>query len=201
MPDENDIVYSQYSFDWPSVAGDILGFFTSGSGPSAESVLALVNGLWLTLAILSFIIAALCFVGYVYAAIRFNQLAELETEQLLEEEKLYQRLYGAAEQPSRFDEIKTHVASDNPNDWKLAIIEADIELERMLDAAGYPGTTIGEKLKAANPATFTTLEDAWGAHKVRNRIAHDGSDFVLTKKLAQETILRYQRVFAEFDHR
>ena len=42
-----------------------------------------------------------------------------------------------------------------------------------------------------------TLNDAWEAHKVRNRIAHDGADFVLTKRMVDETINRYLRVFEE----
>ena len=204
MPDQNDITFNQYSIDWPSLVGSITNFFSGGSGSSgltAESVLEIINALWVTLAILSFIFAALCFVGYIYAVIRFNQLAELETEQLLAQEQLYQQMYGAGKQPSRLDDITKHVSSDNPNDWKLAIIEADIELDRVLDTAGYPGTTIGEKLKLANREQFQTLQDAWEAHKVRNRIAHEGSDFVLTKKIAQETIQQYRRVFDEFGHR
>jgi hypothetical protein len=201
MPDENDIIYSQYNIDWATVVSKLLGAFSGGDGPAASTIFELANTLWLIFTVLSFLLAALFFVGYIYAVTRYNQLAEIEIEQLKEQERLYQQLYGAGTQPSRFDDIKAHVTSDNPNDWKLAIIEADIELERMLEAAGYPGTSIGDKLKSANRASFTTLEDAWEAHKVRNRIAHDGSDFVVTKKLAQETIHRYQRVFDEFGHR
>jgi len=200
MPDENDIIYSQYNIDWATGLSKLLGAFSGGDGPSASTIFDLLNTLWLTFTVLSFLLAALFFVGYIYAVTRYNQLAEIETEQLKEQERLYQQLYGTAAQPTRLDDIKAHVVSENPNDWKLAIIEADIELERMLDTAGYPGTSIGEKLKSANQASFTTLEDAWQAHKVRNRIAHDGSDFVLTKKVAQETINRYQRVFDEFGH-
>jgi len=71
-------------------------------------------------------------------------------------------------------------------------------LEQMLDNAGYVGASIGDKLKTANPASFTTVQDAWDAHRVRNEIAHAGSDFVLTKRVAQETIIKYERVFREF---
>ena len=83
-------------------------------------------------------------------------------------------------------------------DWKLAIIEADVLLERMLDKAGYAGNTVGEKLKSASVRSFTTLDDAWRAHRVRNQIAHGGADFVLTQKTAHETIVLYERVFKEF---
>ena len=198
MPDENDIVYNQYSIDIAAVLKAILEFF-GASAPTAESLLSTLVFLWGTFVVFSLLLAALFFAGYIYAAIRFNQLAEVELEGLKKQEQLWQELYGG-KSSSRFDDIKAHIASENPNDWKLAIIEADIELERMLEAAGYPGATIGEKLKSANRDTFTTLQDAWEAHKVRNRIAHDGADFVLTKRLANETITRYQKVFNEFDH-
>jgi len=42
------------------------------------------------------------------------------------------------------------------------------------------------------------LEDAWDAHKVRNRIAHEGSDFLLTEHLARKTIGQFKNVFTEF---
>jgi hypothetical protein len=71
-------------------------------------------------------------------------------------------------------------------------------LDETLTNAGYVGQTLGEKLKSANPQSFTTIQDAWEAHKVRNEIAHVGSDFVLTKKNAQETLVRFERVFREF---
>ena len=92
-----------------------------------------------------------------------------------------------------------HSGTNNPNDWKLAIIEADIMLGELLDAMGLGGTTIGEKLKSASPNSFKTLDQAWRAHRVRNEIAHAGSDFVLTKKAAQDTITQYKMVFEEFE--
>jgi hypothetical protein len=80
----------------------------------------------------------------------------------------------------------------------VAIIEADIFLDETLNEAGYVGVSLGEKLKSANPQSFTTIQDAWEAHKVRNEIAHVGSDFILTRKIAQDTLLRFERVFREF---
>ena len=93
--------------------------------------------------------------------------------------------------------MTTHIQSVNPNDWRLAIIEADIMLEEALDEIGLAGNTIGEKLKGASTQQLRSLDDAWKAHRVRNEIAHAGADFVLTQRIAQETINQYQRVFLE----
>jgi hypothetical protein len=98
---------------------------------------------------------------------------------------------------SRFDDIKKHIVSDNPNDWKLAIIEADIVLDEALKKSGYAGISLGERLKSISPSHLKSLDDAWQAHKVRNQIAHGGADFVLTRRLAEDTIKQYRRVFTE----
>jgi len=70
-------------------------------------------------------------------------------------------------------------------------------LEELLESLGYVGATVADKLKTARPETFRSIEDAWEAHKVRNAVAHQGSGFALTKRIAQETVARFGRVFEE----
>ena len=98
----------------------------------------------------------------------------------------------------KWRKVLEHIASENPSDWKLAILEADIMLEEMLDRMGYPGQTIGEKLKMVERSDFDTLDMAWEAHKIRNSIAHEGSDFVISKDEAERVITMFERVFREF---
>lgn len=86
------------------------------------------------------------------------------------------------------------------SDWRRAIIEADIMLDMMLTERGYHGTTLGDKLKTANPLQFTTLQLAWAGHKIRNQIAHAGSEFHLTEREARAAIDNYRRVFEEFNY-
>jgi len=94
--------------------------------------------------------------------------------------------------------ILAHSESDNPNDWKQSIIDADVLLEKMVDTMGYEGENLGEKLKAIERSDFPTLDLAWEAHKVRNLIAHAGSDFVLTRREARRVIDLYRQVFEDF---
>jgi hypothetical protein len=98
----------------------------------------------------------------------------------------------------KWQRVVDHLESDNLSDWKLAIIEADIILNEMLDRMGYHGETVGEKLKQVEKSDFLTIEKAWEAHKIRNLIAHEGADFVLTKKEAVRVIELYKDVFEEF---
>lgn len=97
-----------------------------------------------------------------------------------------------------WDKIETLMASANPSDWKLAIIEADKILDDITKAMQYPGESLGERLKSVEPSDFTTIQEAWEAHKVRNQIAHEPG-FVLTDRVARQTIARYKAVFEEFE--
>ena len=94
--------------------------------------------------------------------------------------------------------VLNHIESQNENDWRAAIIQADIMLNDLLNKLSLPGETIGDKLKAVEKSDFTTVDNAWEAHKIRNRIAHDGTAFLLTQREARRVIDLYQSVFEEF---
>lgn len=193
---EDEIIYQQYGFD---IVAFIRWLYDTLIGGDWETFRETLTQWWYVYSIIAILLSLLFFVGFIYAKIRFSQLSVIEQAGLREEERAWAERYGGVTtQNNRWAEIQGHLAEDNPNSWRIAIIEADIFLEETLNDAGYVGNTIGDKLKTANPASFTTIQDAWEAHKVRNEIAHAGSDFVLTKKIAQETLVRFERVFREF---
>lgn len=88
--------------------------------------------------------------------------------------------------------------SENTSDWRLAIIEADIMLDELLEKLKLPGETMGEKLKGVEKSDFTTIESAWEAHKARNMIAHEGSNFLISQREVRRIISLYEAVFKEF---
>lgn len=200
-PDSNDLVYDQYGIDFAARIGRLVDFFGGNGGSVEDWFLRFFDAFatfWNWFAVFALLLAVLLFLLFLYASKRYNELADEEKARVAANEQQYALAHGTAVGNSRMRDVEQHIRSDNPNDWRLAIIEADIILEDILEDSGYAGSTIGEKLKSASPTSFTTLQDAWEAHKVRNRIAHEGGDFVLTKKLAQDTINQYRRVFAEF---
>lgn len=97
----------------------------------------------------------------------------------------------------KWQQILVHSESVNPSDWRLCVIEADMILDELLDTLQLPGTTMGEKLKAVEKSDFTTIESAWEAHKIRNKIAHE-SGFMLNQRETRHTISLYEAVFKEF---
>ena len=200
MPDENDILYTSYQINWAGIFGRLYEFLTGGDASSAwEGFKHALTVIWNVYTVIAFILSALFFMGFVYARIRFDQLRKIEDRLLDEAEAAWAHAYGGkVSEDNRWHDVELHGASENPNDWRLAIIEADIMLEELLEKAGYVGASIGDRLKTANPVSFRTLQDAWDAHKVRNQIAHAGSDFILTRRVALETLVKYERVFREF---
>ena len=90
--------------------------------------------------------------------------------------------------------IEGYMSADAEALWRIGILEADMMLRDTLQEKGYQGADVGELLQAAN---FKTINLAWEAHKVRNRIAHVGSDFILTDREARHVFAMYESVFKE----
>jgi uncharacterized protein YggT (Ycf19 family) len=110
--------------------------------------------------------------------------------------------YTPQEDPtlSRWKKIVERINSDSSESWRMAILEADIMLEEVLDANNYPGDTIGEKMQRVERSDFLTIDEAWEAHKIRNAIAHQGDGFALSQREARRVIGLYERVFREFEY-
>jgi hypothetical protein len=185
----------------PDVYGSLFGldfsFLDSYNSGLPFAVAGILATLWNIYAILAYIISIILLILYVYATIRWNEYLAVQAQLLRDEEALYDEYYRGTKPNSRLEEVLAHIASDEPNDWRLAIIEADIILDGLLKERGYAGNSLGERLRSITPSQLATIDDAWEAHKIRNRIAHDGADFILTKRIAEETINRYRRVFTE----
>lgn len=196
-PEENVIVYNPYGLD---IEGGFRVLYETVTGADWDSLVSIAQLVWDIYSVVAIIISLVFFVGFVYAKIKYSELYALEQKDLKEAEARWELLHegGDTVKNTRWESIQKHISENSPESWRIAIIEADILLDETLNEAGYAGQSIGEMLKSANTHSFKTLQDAWDAHKVRNDIAHVGSDFILTKKVAQETIMHFERVFREF---
>ena len=97
----------------------------------------------------------------------------------------------------RWNRVIEQANSSNPESWRLSILEADIMLNELLDLQGYKGETIADKMKQVDRMKFNSIESAWDAHKIRNRVAHEGG-LSLTPREVRSAITLYERVFKEF---
>ena len=188
----------------------ITGFFTQASSPFAP-LFSVVNWnlLWVNLyKFLEFLIglsiplSVFFLIGIIYAVEQLKVVRRKEAEKHdVKVEPAYEGVAGAAagnsDLSARWKKIQDLLGSQNENDWKQAILEADQMLDMILDGLGYKGESIGEKLKRVGPGEMKAVDDAWEAHKVRNDIAHRSS-LHLSQHDANEAIQRYRRVFEEF---
>jgi hypothetical protein len=141
-----------------------------------------------------FFISSAFFIGIVLLVIKTGEMRKKNKK-----ETVARGIRLEQTKSKRWEVVEKHMASDNPAEWKLAVIEADAMLEAMVKKMGYGGASLGEMLKKVEISDFTTLNDAWQAHKVRNFIAHQGSSFLLSKHQAKEVIRLYENVFREFE--
>lgn len=141
-------------------------------------------------------------------ALAYLKYKEVVAKKLLDKKKEAESEFEKAKRLPSFDSgpvvnnqwlvVKKHMDSANPNDWRQAILEADIMLDTMLTKIGYDGETVADKLKNVEESDFVTLQKAWEAHKVRNRIAHSGSEFKLDRGEAERVVNLFEQVFKEF---
>jgi len=187
----------------PNSSADIFSFistfarslidFLPALGQIVKDIFGFLVGISLVLSLFFFIGIIYCVQGLKLIRQRESEIYDTKVEPAFEAVGT-----GDAVLANRWESAKKHIESDNPNDWKQAIMEADIILDELLTRLGYQGATIGDKLKRVNAGDMKTLNDAWEAHKIRNQVAHEGSAFSLSHHDAKEVWHRYKRVFEEF---
>ncbi len=97
----------------------------------------------------------------------------------------------------RWTGIMEQANSENEQNRRIAILEADIMLSELLDELGYRGETLGDKMRQVDKSNFNTIDLAWEAHRARNVIAHEAGHSVSPHE-AHRIISLYDRVFREF---
>lgn len=98
--------------------------------------------------------------------------------------------------PPSWREVMQKIESSHPSDWNIAVIRADSILDTVLKGMGLAGATMGERLKGLDRSRLASLDDAWEAHKLRNRIAHEAGQ-ALTYQEARRAVMLYGRVLQE----
>lgn len=157
-----------------------------------------VVGLIQSVMILGVVATLVLLVLVVYVQIRLHQVEHEGFHRL--ESKAAERSDPEVESTGsneRWERVVELASGTSQGDWRRAILEADIMLGDVLHNIGYPGASVGEQLRHANPIQMTTLDVAWKAHKMRNDVAHAGESMTLSERDVRSTIDYYKRVFEE----
>lgn len=156
--------------------------------------------IWPIWKLVATIVAVLALVGIIRNAQKLRAIS-------IEEQKIYSPTISGATTDDevvreaknrKWEKIVAYSNSGNSADWRLAVMEADVMLEELLQTAGYRGVSVGEMLKSVDKNEFSTIDAAWEAHKVRNSVAHSGGDFQLNERETKRVIALFEEVFKEF---
>jgi hypothetical protein len=176
---------------YPNEVSDLLA---QSSYPGTFEAL---TGVWQQISLVSLWITLPLIALSIYCGIRIIQVRRFEERNFL----AMQQTVAAGDVPKtqlRWNRIVDQVSSSEPTAWRLAILEADIMLGELLDSLGYRGDTVADKLKNVGRERFNSIDAVWEAHRLRNRIAHEGGDDVVTQREAVQAIGLYERAFREF---
>ena len=178
----------------PTTAEQATAYLQTVSNPGIWDNLVRDWQVWTALSLfISLLLAALV----IYCVVRILQIRRHENarweaaQQPVESRELSKALL-------RWKRIVEEVGSENEQNWRLAILEADIMLGELLDTLGYKGETMADKMRAVDRANFNTIDLAWEAHRARNRIAHEGLKEPLSAREARRIVGLYERIFREF---
>lgn len=157
---------------------------------------ALVEG-WFAFSFISIAISIPFLAIIVYCLIRIRQIRHREVLAFRAAQRTVAH-EDVSRTQLRWNRVEEQAGSSNPESWRLAILEADIMLSELLDMQGYKGETLADKMKQVDRAQFNSIDAAWDAHQVRNRIAHDGTAHEISAQDVRRVIGLYRRVFKEF---
>jgi len=177
----------------PVALWDVPGLLAQASGPTDFETL--LKG-WFVFSLVTLLLSIPFLAIVIYCWLRIMQIRRRERLAF----RAAQRTVAAQDIPRtqlRWNRVVDQSNSSNPESWRLAILEADIMLNELLDMQGYKGETIADKMKQVDRNKFNSIESAWDAHKIRNRIAHEGG-LTLTPREVRNAIVLYERVFREF---
>lgn len=160
----------------------------------------LTGAFWSDLKVFATLIVVLLIAAVLYCLVRLHEIKKEEKKKAAAA-AILDTLASAPAVPSSKNEawetMRRRMLSDDESEWRLGIIEADILLDRTLTKKGYQGETLSDKLKQLGPEKLASVQLAWEAHKVRNRIAHEGADFKLTFPEVRRALANFELVFKE----
>lgn len=120
-------------------------------------------------------------------------------------ENLKVQLYGTTrpilsknKAEDRFRSIERRLESNNPSQYKVAVLEADQFADEVLRESGYDGANMGERLAGIQPGQLQSYEALKAAHTVRNRIVNE-QNFMVSREEAQALVEEYKQLFRELE--
>ncbi len=135
----------------------------------------------------------------IFSLVRLMEIQHEDENEMNEEinEALKKEKEKERDENPKWHSVLNLSESPNESDWRIAIMEADSLLEESLKEKGMVGDTVADLLEVAREGGYSYIQDAWNAHLIRNKIAHQGSGFSLSKLETRRIVKMYQNFFEE----
>ena len=92
--------------------------------------------------------------------------------------------------------IRNKFAEGTADARKVAIINADTFIDKMLRDAGIEGTHMADRLEQLAGDELKTIDRLWRAHRLRNDLVHT-PEFVVSESTAEKTMTDYEAFLRE----
>jgi len=148
-------------------------------------------------------VSAFCSVIFIsiiiFALVRMREIQLHEKMEINHEinEALLRDKEKSRNENQKWNYILTLIESPNESDWRMSIMEADTLLEESLKEKELTGNTVAELLDEARSSGYASIQNAWDAHLIRNKIAHEGSEYPLSQTEGRRVIKMFQNFFEE----
>lgn len=105
------------------------------------------------------------------------------------------RALDVAKYQSQWLAIERTLVADQPTTAEIVILRADKLVDQALRERGYTGQTMGERMKNAQ-STWSNANHIWGAHKLRNQLAHE-QNFTISYQSAKRALVAYRQALKD----
>lgn len=108
-------------------------------------------------------------------------------------------VYTKPKMRRKWESIKKRMGTYEESAYKLAVIEADSMLDAILEAGGWPGENLEQRLKKMDVSHLSNLEAVISANHLRNKIADEFDTTEIKYHDAQEAIQAYEKALEELE--
>ena len=151
--------------------------------------------IWLLVFKILFLLFGFLFLGYIVWATLKTSFLKRAILVDLKEFLTYKPFYVKAFLP-KWKKIEKRLESKIEADLKLAVLEADELLNKVMDEVGYKGDDLTEKLEKITEEVISNIKELKETRKIRENIIEDPS-YKLTEEEAKKAIKTYEKALRD----
>jgi len=153
------------------------------------------SGFVLFLKVISALISVALVIGIIYSWFGIQKVSQINQHKRHEHFSLSRKNVSKNSRLEHWNTIVSMFQSQDETSWRMAIIDADAMLEDLITQIGFTGQTFGEKLKKMQQENIPWVQSVWDVHLLRNKLAHEGSRYLLSDREAYRVFKIYESIF------